>query len=92
MARERETGDFLAMVRRMIRAGGKRVAEGDEIELADLLTLEDDLQQAIATAVQGQRAMGKSWSDIAVGAGITKQSAHGRWGVTARPANARLRP
>ena len=80
MARERDTAEFLAMVRRMIRAGGKRVGEGDEIELADLLALENDLQEAIVTAVHGQRELGKSWSDIAAGAGITKQSAHGRWG------------
>lgn len=80
MARERETGEFLAMVRRMIRAGGKRVAEADEIELGDLISLHADLDQAIATAVAGQRELGKSWTMIAAATGTTKQAAHARWG------------
>lgn len=80
MARERETTEVIAMVRRMIRACGKRVAEADEIELAELIGLHQELDQAIATAVAGQRELGKSWTMIAAATGTTKQAAHARWG------------
>jgi hypothetical protein len=74
-----ETGEYLAMLRRMLRAAGRRVADADEIELAELIGLENELHEAIARAVDGQRAIGRSWADIARATGTTKQAAHARW-------------
>lgn len=77
---ERETGAFLGAARRFILAAGKRVGEGDEPELAQLLALQGVLDSAIAEAVAGQRSHGKSWASIALGAGTTREAAYQRWG------------
>lgn len=80
MQRERSTEDYLAAVRRMLRAAARRVANGDEFELAELLSLQSDLEWAVGQAVAGQRAIGgKSWAAVADGASVTKQTAHERW-------------
>ncbi|MBX3094297.1 MAG: hypothetical protein KF680_07165 [Cryobacterium sp.] len=82
--RERSIEDYLGAVRRMLRAAARRVAGADEWELAELIALQSDLDDAIAQAVAGQRELGgKSWSAIADGAGVKRQTAHERWsGVT----------
>jgi len=77
--RYRETTEYLAAARRFIRAAGRRVADADEHELEGLLGLADIVAEAIQHAVDGQRAMGKSWSDIARATGKTPQAAHKRW-------------
>lgn len=78
--RERETGEWLSMLRRMIAAAGRRVADADEVELGMLVGLHHDLEDAIAEAVAGQRARGRSWAYIASAMGITRQAAQQRWG------------
>lgn len=70
-----ETDEYLKMVRRQINAGARRVAEGDEPELADLVSIRETLEQAISDAVQGQRDNGKTWAQIGLGLGTTKQAA-----------------
>ena len=77
---EVETTEYLAAAERFIRAAGRRVAEGDEAELAGLLKLQDVLASATQHAVDGQLAMGKTWKDIAAATGKTTQAAHKRWG------------
>ena len=77
---ERSTQDFLGMVIRMVRAAGRRVGEGDEYELAEFIALQSELDQALADAVAGQRANGKSWAAIATATGTTRQGAQQRWG------------
>ena len=42
--RERETLEYLAAARRFIRAAGKRVADADEFELAELVALRQELE------------------------------------------------
>ncbi|GAA4170825.1 hypothetical protein [Gryllotalpicola koreensis] len=74
-----ETTEYLAMMRRMLRAAGRRVADADEIELAELVALRAELEQAIASAVAGQHKRGVSWRGIAAGLGMTRQSAHERY-------------
>ncbi len=74
-----ETMEFISAVARMIRAAGRRVAEADEPELAALNELRHTIDEALHTAVHGQRAGGRSWSDIAAGTGTTKQTAHERF-------------
>ncbi len=75
-----ETREYLSMLRRMLRAAARRVAGGDEPELADLVRLRDDLEQAIAQAVTGQREQGRSWQGVADGLGVTRQAAQMRYG------------
>ncbi len=75
-----ETPEFLRMVRRMLRAAGRRVAIADEPELAELVQLRGELEQAIVDAIAGQRDGGRSWADIGGALGITRQSAQERYG------------
>ena len=77
---ERETGEWLQMLRRMIAAAGRRVADADEVELGTLLGMRRDLDKAIAEAVKGQRRRGVSWAFIASASGTTRQAAQQRWG------------
>lgn len=77
---ERETPEYAAMMRRMIRAHGRRVADADPEDLTELIELREVLEAAISEAITGQRARhGRSWSDIARGLGITRQAAQQRY-------------
>ncbi|SMQ73447.1 hypothetical protein [Agreia sp. VKM Ac-1783] len=76
-----ETEEYLSMLRRMIRAGGRRVAQADEPELAALMSLRAELDDAIVTAVTGQRAeLERSWAWVGSALGITRQAAQQRYG------------
>lgn len=77
--REVETTEWLGMLSRMIRAAGWRVGDADEIELARLLALRDELDAAIGVAVAGQRAHGRSWAHIGRAAGIPREAAFRKW-------------
>lgn len=75
-----ETAEYGQMVRRMLRAYSRRVADGDEIELRELVELREVVEQAIADAVRGQREQhGRSWADVAKGLGVTRQAAQMRY-------------
>lgn len=75
-----ETSDYAEMMERMVRSYGRRVANGDPADLAELITLGRLLDQVIAEAVHGMMdAHGITWSEIAAAAGMTKQGAHKRW-------------
>lgn len=72
-----------AGIRRLVRAYGRRVAEeGDEPELAQLVALRAELDEAIQAAVDGMRGRGRdiSWTWIGRALGITRQAAYQRWG------------
>lgn len=75
-----ETLEYLKMLKRMIKAAGKRVGDADEHELRELVALRKDLSEAIQAAVDGQRAIGRSYADIAAGLGMSRQAAFKRWG------------
>lgn len=82
----------------MIRAAGRRVADADEFELAELVALRDELDRAIADAVAGQRTgpAERSWQSIGDALGMTRQAAHKRYAEHAatyfRPDHLRLTP
>ncbi len=78
--RDVETMEYLGAARRFIRAAGRRVGECDEHEQRELLSLQTDLDAAFADAVAGQRAYGKSWTAIGIGAGTSREAAYQRWG------------
>ncbi|MFD6692088.1 hypothetical protein [Micromonospora aurantiaca (nom. illeg.)] len=75
-----ENDAFAAFARRIIRAHGRRVADGDIEALRDLVTLSADLDRAIGEAVVGLRQFGYSWADIGQRLGISRQAAQQRWG------------
>lgn len=78
-----ETMEYLRMLRRLIAAAGKRVAEADEPELRALIQCQDDLDEAIARAVAGMRERECSWAYIAQATGTSRQAAQQRWGRAA---------
>jgi hypothetical protein len=78
-----ETPEYGAMVRRMVRAYGKRVGNADDVDLSQMLALRDEVEAAIATAVTLQRTeWNRSWAEIGRGLGITRQAAQQRYGRT----------
>lgn len=79
-----ETLPFIGAVKRMIRAAGRRAGDCDEAELAELMTLRAAVDDAIQSAVDGQRAMGKSWDGIAAATGSSRQAAYQRYEVRRR--------
>ena len=79
--REVETTEYLAMVRRLLRAAGKRVGDADEVELAELVELREHIEAAIAEAVTIQRGRwGRSWAEIGRGLGTSRQAAQQHYG------------
>lgn len=78
--RVRETPEYAAFARRALRAYGRRVAEGDEVDLQEMLLLRIEVEQAIETAVRGQRRAGQSWAYIGLGLGVSRQAAQMRYG------------
>jgi hypothetical protein len=75
-----ENLDYAAFAARIIRAHGRRIAKGDIEALPDLLDLADELHAATQHAVNGLRAFGYSWTDIATRLGTTRQATQQRWG------------
>lgn len=76
-----ETPEYAAMLRRMIRAYARRVADADDVDLAQMLQVRAELDDAIAAAVAGQRERhGRSWAEVARGLGVTRQAAQMRYG------------
>lgn len=68
------------MLRRMLRAAARRMAESDPQDLAEMVALQADLDRAILRAMAAQRANGASWADIGAALGLTKQGAQQRYG------------
>jgi hypothetical protein len=75
-----ENDEYAAFARRILRAYARRVAAGDVEALTHLVTFSHDVETAIRSAVLGLRDFGYSWTEIALRVGITRQSAHERWG------------
>jgi hypothetical protein len=75
-----ENSEYVAFARRILRAYSRRVATGDVESLAHLISLSDDIDNAIQQAVDGLRAAGYSWAEIGARLGITRQAAQQRWG------------
>lgn len=78
-----ETSSYIEFARRIIRGAGKRVAAADDWELAELVSLRDEVDDAIRRAVAGLRAQGHSWQYIGDALGIKRQSAQERYGKDA---------
>ena len=83
--REVETSEFDAFVRRILRAYARRVAAGDVEALRSLSQLSSEVDAVTRLAVAGLRnaPYAYSWSEIASRLGVTKQTAHERYGERA---------
>lgn len=75
-----ENSEYAAFARRVLRAYSRRVAIGDVESLTDLISLADEINNAIGQAVHGLRDAGYSWAEIGSRLGITRQAAQQRWG------------
>lgn len=75
-----ENDDYAAFTARIIRAHARRIASGDVDGLTTLLALETELRDAVNHAVNGLRAHGYSWTEIAARTGTTRQAAQQRFG------------
>lgn len=73
-------GKYAGMVRRIVRAYGRRIADSDPDDLALILSVRSELDEAIAAAVAGMRSNGFSWAEIARPLGMSRQAVQQRWG------------
>jgi hypothetical protein len=71
--------EFRGFARRIVRAYGRRVADGDIGALADLAALAADVDDAIRVACAGLHATGYSWTEIGTQLGVSRQAARQRW-------------
>jgi hypothetical protein len=81
MAHARETSEISAMLSRMVRAYGRRLADADPADLADAVELQRLLDRTVGEAVAHLRAThGFSWAELAAELGVTRQAAQQRYG------------
>jgi hypothetical protein len=80
--RQVENAQFDAFVRRILRAYGRRVADGDVEALASLAALSTEVDAVLRLAVASLRRgpYSYSWSEIAERLGVRKQTAQERFG------------
>lgn len=78
----RETPEYVAMLRRMLRGLGRRMAEhSNPSDLADLVQLQRELDATIRQSVHAMRdEHGYTWQQLADELGVTKQAAQQRYG------------
>jgi hypothetical protein len=60
------------MTRRMVRALARKV-DGDPADFREMWGMLGDIEQGVTAAIDGLRARGFSWADIAAEVGMTKQ-------------------
>lgn len=68
-----ELAEYASAARRFVRGLGRRAADADPEDLAELVRVREELALATQAAVDGLRAQGRSWEDIARGLGMTRQ-------------------
>lgn len=78
--RTSDHGEYFGFARRCVRGLARRVAGSDPVDLLLLLELRDEVDAGLARAVDGLRASGFSWQDIAEPLGMSRQAAQARWG------------
>lgn len=74
-----ETAEYGDMMVRMVRAYGKRVSEGDDIDLARLSEFVKIAQDQLGFAARSQASIW-SWDRVGAILGITRQAAFKRFG------------
>jgi DNA-directed RNA polymerase specialized sigma24 family protein len=74
-----ENDEYAAFVRRVLRAYGRRIAQGDIDAITELNALSGEVEAALGSAVLGLRLLGYSWAEIGKRLGVTRQAVHERW-------------
>lgn len=77
--RYRETPDVSATICRLIRAVGRRTADSDPEDLAELVRIADMLGEAFTVAVAGLRETGRTDGEVGKVLGVTKQAVQQQW-------------
>jgi hypothetical protein len=77
---EKDDEQYATMMRRCLRAYGKRVVASDASVLADLAALRDLLDEVTGRAARTLNADGVSWSQIGLELNVTKSAAFQRYG------------
>lgn len=75
----RSTADLAGGIRRMHRAFGVRLADGDPADLRFLREFEQSLRAMWPAAIAGMRAAGFSDGEIGAAIGVTGQAVNKRW-------------
>lgn len=70
----------------MLRSAARR-DDFDVPDLGTLASIQETLDAAMQTAVDNLRSQGHSWATIGAELGITRQSAHERFGKTKKESN-----
>lgn len=80
--RVRELPELASCARRMVAAVGRRAAQLDPEDLAELVQLRADVDAAVDVAVAGLRSgeYPRSWAAIGGALGMSRQAAQQRWG------------
>jgi len=78
--REKDIIEYAAMMRRLIRAYGRRLELEDAERLGVLMSLQDELAETINHVARKLHEDGFSWGEIGRQLGITRQAAYQRWG------------
>lgn len=79
--RDVSTEDYAAFAARMLRAYGRRVADGDIMDLQDLFEFREAVEEVVTAAVIDMKANGSySWAEIGKAAGMTRQAAQQKYG------------
>ena len=69
------------MCRRVLRGLGRRVSDGDPVDLAAAVALRSELDAIIRASVRQMREThGYSWAQIGDELGVTRQAAYQRFG------------
>lgn len=74
-----EDEDYAAFVRRAVRGLGRRASEDPEA-LAYLASVQQLVHATITDSARALHAAGFSWAEIARPLGVTRQTAHERFG------------
>jgi len=75
-----ETAEYAKSVRRQLKAYCERVADGDEVDLADMLSILTEFEDRIGEAAT-RMSWRAGWAYVAAGAGLTTQGARQRFYV-----------
>lgn len=80
MGRHVETAEYAGMVRRVLRAMGRRASD-DVDALAELVALRAELDRVADQAARDCHAAGYSWTEIARALGVSRQAARQRFAL-----------
>lgn len=73
--------EYLRFTRRVVRAAGQRASLADPEQLAELVAISKEIDEAMTKAVRGLRTSGATWQEIGEATGTSRQAAHQKWAL-----------